>query len=320
MCCGNIPLMLVDEVEIIIQAGKGGLGRVSFYSKSGAGPNGGDGGKGGDVHVQATSDLYALSRYLSHPECKAENGQPGGNNIKTGADGKNIVLTVPIGTSLIDQEGKEVELNELNKQILLAKGGLGGKGNFFFKSSSNTTPRYAQPGLPGEKKRLTLKLKLIADFGLIGLPNAGKSSLLNELTNAQAKIGDYPFTTLEPNLGMMRGKVIADIPGLIEDASEGKGLGHKFLKHIEKVNLLLHCISSESEDPLRDYKIIQDELKKFNPKLLEKQEIILITKSDLVEKVNLEKKLKSLTKTKKKILTVSIYNWDSLQILIQILS
>lgn len=312
--------MLVDEVEIIIQGGKGGLGRVSFYSKSGAGPNGGNGGKGGDIYVQATSDLYALSRYLSHPECKAENGQPGGNNIKTGADGKNLVLTVPIGTSLIDQGGKELELNELNKQILLAKGGLGGKGNFFFKSSSNTTPRYAQPGLPGEKKRLTLKLKLIADFGLIGLPNAGKSSLLNELTNAEAKTGDYPFTTLEPNLGMLNGKVIADIPGLIEGASEGKGLGHKFLKHIEKVKLLLHCISSESKDPLRDYKVIRGELKKFNPKLLEKQEVILLTKSDLLEKVYLEKKIVSLSKTKKKIIPMSIHNWDSLQILIQILS
>lgn len=317
--------MLVDEVEIIVKAGHGGAGKVAFYPKMGAGPSGGEGGKGGDVYAEATSDLYALNKFMSHPECFAENGQPGGDNRKTGANGADLTLIVPIGTSLIDQDGKEVELNELNKKLLLAKGGIGGKGNYFFKSPSNTTPKYAQKGLAGEEKKLTLKLKLIADFGLIGLPNAGKSSLLNELTNAQAKIGDYPFTTLEPNLGMLNGKVIADIPGLIEGASEGKGLGHNFLKHIEKVKLLLHCISGESENPLKDYKVIQDELKKFNPKLLEKQEIILLTKSDLVEKRDLEKKLKSLAKTggagraKKKILTVSIHNWDSLQKLIKIL-
>ncbi|OGE37038.1 hypothetical protein A3B45_04105 [Candidatus Daviesbacteria bacterium RIFCSPLOWO2_01_FULL_39_12] len=311
--------MLVDEVEITIKGGHGGKGRVAFYSKMGAGPSGGDGGKGGDVYVQATSDLYALNKFLSQPECKAWDGQMGGNNRKTGAEGEDLTLIMPLGTTIYDQESKVIEINELNKKELLVKGGLGGRGNTFFKSSSNTTPRFAQSGLPGEERKLTLKLQLIADFGLIGLPNTGKSSILNELTNAQAKIGDYPFTTLEPNLGMLNGKVIADIPGLIEGASEGRGLGHKFLKHIEKVRLLLHCISSESDNPLKEYKIIRDELKKFNPKLWEKEEIILLTKSDLIEKINLEKKLKSLAKTKKKILPVSIHNWDSLQILIKVL-
>src|SRR3989344_1841212 len=311
--------MLVDEVEITIKGGHGGKGRVAFYSKMGAGPSGGDGGKGGDVYVQATSNLYALNKFLSQPECKAWDGQMGGNNRKTGAEGEDLTLIMPLGTTIYDQESKVIEINELNKKELLVKGGLGGRGNTFFKSSSNTTPRFAQSGLPGEERKLTLKLQLIADFGLIGLPNTGKSSILNELTNAQAKIGDYPFTTLEPNLGMLNGKVIADIPGLIEGASEGRGLGNKFLKHIEKVRLLLHCITSESENPLADYKIIQDELKKFNPKLWEKEEIILLTKSDLIEKINLEKKLKSLAKTKKKILPVSIHNWDSLQILIKVL-
>lgn len=304
--------MLVDEVEITIQAGKGGPGRVSFYAKSGGGPNGGNGGKGGDVYMKVISDLYALGKFLSHPECKAENGQPGGDNKKSGADGKDLILIVPVGTTLIDQAGHEIELNDLNKELLLAKGGLGGKGNSFFKSPANTTPKYAQPGLHGEKKKLILKLKLIADFGLIGLPNVGKSSLLNKLTNANAKIGDYPFTTLEPNLGVLKGKIIADIPGLIEGASEGKGLGYKFLKHIEKMTLLLHCISSESEDPLRDYKVIQDELKKFNPQLLEKQEIILLTKSDLTEKADLESKAKDLLKTKKKVVLVSVYDLECL--------
>ncbi|TSC86018.1 MAG: GTPase Obg [Microgenomates group bacterium Gr01-1014_7] len=309
--------MLIDDVEIIAEGGKGGPGRVAFYSKKGAGPSGGDGGGGGDVYIETTPDLYALNKFLAHQQCSAPNGEPGGLNRKSGANGKDLNLVVPVGTTLIDGEGKETELNSLNQKLLLAKGGLGGKGNAFFKSPSNTTPRYAQPGLKGEKKKLILKLKLIADFGLIGLPNAGKSSLLNELTNAQAKTGAYPFTTLEPNLGVLNGKVIADIPGLIEGASEGKGLGHKFLKHIEKVTLLLHCISSDSVKPLSDYKIIRDEIKRFSPRLLEKQEIILLTKSDLVEEKDLEKKIKALSETKSKIIPVSIHNWDSLQTLIQ---
>lgn len=313
--------MLVDEAEIVIHAGKGGKGFVSFFPKMGAGPDGGDGGKGGDVYVQVTSDLYALNRFMSRTVLKAENGQNGASNKRSGAMGENLYLVMPVGTVLIDlADGSELELNDLKQKELLAIGGLGGRGNAAFKSPTNTTPRYAEPGLPGEEKKLKLRLKLIADFGLIGLPNAGKSSLLNELTNAEAKIGDYPFTTLEPNLGMLRRKIIADIPGLIEGASEGKGLGHKFLKHIEKVNLILHCISAESPDPLGDYNIIHQELNKFNPKLLEKQEIILLTKSDLVDKSDLEKKIKILSKLRKKIVPVSIHNWDSIQLLIQTLS
>ena len=305
--------MLVDEAEIIIRGGHGGPGRISFRAKLGGGPDGGDGGRGGDVLVRATSDIYALGQFLSKKECRAEDGEKGGAGIRSGANGKDLILTMPVGTVLIDEKGSEVELTKIGQQILLAKGGLGGRGNESFKSSSNTTPRYAQKGLRGQEKKLKLKLKLIADFGLIGLPNAGKSSLLNELTSANAKIGDYPFTTLEPNLGVLNGKVLADIPGLIEGASEGKGLGHKFLKHIEKVKLLLHCISSESDDPLRDYKIIREELKKFNPELLNKKEIILLTKSDLKET-----KLKKIGK--EEVIPVSIHNWDSIQTLTKILS
>ncbi|MBI2334271.1 GTPase ObgE [Candidatus Daviesbacteria bacterium] len=320
--------MLVDEVSIIIKGGHGGPGRVSFHKKKGAGPDGGNGGKGGDVWVEATPDLYALNRFVSKRVLAAPNGEPGGNNEKSGANAKDLILVMPIGTFITDEEDKEIELDEIGEKVLLAKGGLGGKGNAFFKSPSNTTPRYAQPGLTGEEKKLNLKLKLIADFGLIGLPNAGKSSILNELTSANAKIGDYPFTTLEPNLGILPprhpersegSKILADIPGLIEGASEGKGLGHKFLKHIEKVKLLLHCISAESANPFADYKIILEELEKFNPKLLEKQEIILLTKSDLVDKKDLEKKIKDLNKTKKQIIPVSIHDWESLQSLIKIL-
>ena len=305
--------MLVDEAEIIIRGGHGGAGRVSFRGKKGGGPDGGNGGRGGDVFVRATSDIYALKQFLSKKECRAEDGERGGAEIRSGANGKDLILTMPVGTLLTDEKDTEIELTKMGQQILLAKGGLGGRGNESFKSPNNTTPKYAQKGLRGQEKRLKLKLKLIADFGLVGLPNAGKSSLLNEITNANAKIGDYPFTTLEPNLGVLNGKVLADIPGLIEGASEGRGLGHKFLKHIEKVGLLLHCISCESDSPFRDYKIIREELKKFNPELLNKKEIILLTKSDLKET-----KLKKIGKGK--VIPISIHNWDSIQALTKILS
>ncbi|MCL4365622.1 GTPase ObgE [Patescibacteria group bacterium] len=304
--------MLIDEAEITIRGGHGGAGCVSFRVKKGGGPDGGDGGRGGDVYVRATSDIYALKQFLSTKVLEAEDGEKGGAGIRSGASGKDLILTMPVGTFLTDEKGNEIELTDEGQEILLAKGGLGGRGNEFFKSPSNTTPKYAQKGLRGQEKRLKLKLKLIADFGLIGLPNAGKSSLLNEITNANAKIGDYPFTTLEPNLGVLKGRVLADIPGLIEGASEGKGLGHKFLKHIEKVKLLLHCISSESDNPLRDYKIIREELKKFNPELLKKKEIILLTKSDL-------KKTKLKKVDKKEVIPISIHDWDSLQAFIKIL-
>ena len=299
---------MVDEAEITIRGGHGGAGRVSFRGERG-GPDGGNGGDGGDILVMAVSDIYALKQFLSKKVCKAEDGKNGGTEIKSGANGKDLILTMPAGTFLTDENGIENELTKEGQEILLAKGGLGGRGNESFKSSINTTPRYAQKGLSGEEKKLKIKLKLIANFGLIGLPNAGKSSLLNELTNANVKIGAYPFTTLEPNLGVLNGKVLADIPGLIEGASEGKGLGHKFLKHIEKVELLLHCISSESDDPARDYKVIREELKKFNPNLLNKKEIIILTKSDLKEV-----KLKKIGR--KKVIPISIHNWDSIQDLI----
>src|SRR3989344_8540575 len=314
--------MLIDEAEIIIKGGHGGAGRVSFRGKRGGGPDGGDGGRGGDVFVKATSDIYALQQFVSKKVCEAGNGEMGGHEMRSGANGKDLILTMPVGTFITpvtnlfitDASGNEIELTEEGQEILLAKGGLGGRGNESFKSPSNTTPRYAQKGLKGQEKQLLLKLKLIADFGLIGLPNAGKSSLLNELTSANAKIGDYPFTTLEPNLGVLNGKVLADIPGLIEGASEGRGLGHKFLKHIEKVGLLLHCISCESDDPFRDYKIIREELKKVNPELLNKKEIILLTKSDLKET-----KVRGLPAGRQGI-PISIPKLDSIQTLTKILS
>ena len=246
--------------------------------------------------------LYQFSR---QDFFAAENGVPGWNNVKSGGKGNDLEIVLPVGTSLINRDtGKTVaELTKVDQRIKLLKGGDGGKGNYEFRSSRNTTPMKAQKGFPGESMNLTLNLKLIADFGLVGLPNAGKSSLLNELTNSNAKIGNYAFTTLSPNLGVVNGKVIADIPGLIEGASEGKGLGINFLKHIEKVKVLIHCIDATSVDYERDYEIIRKELGKYNEELLKKKEIILLCKSDLVAKL----------KKFKKAVPISIHDFASIE-------
>lgn len=308
--------MFVDEAEIIIEGGHGGAGKVSFYPPPMKGPDGGNGGKGGDVYIKVVSDLTALRPFTTKRQLIAENGQLGGSNRKFGKDGKDIEIRMPLGTVLTNkQTGEEITLDKVDERILIAKGGLGGRGNFEFKSSRVTTPEYSQPGLAGERKELSVQLKLIADFGLIGLPSSGKSSLLNELTSAKAKIAAYPFTTLEPNLGMFNRKIFADIPGLIDGASAGKGLGIKFLKHIEKVTLLLHCISTESEDVQKDYQVIRKELEKFNPHLLEKKEIILLTKSDLVNEKQLKAQISKLEKLNTQIVPVSIYDWDSIEAL-----
>src|SRR3989344_1705592 len=240
--------MLIDEVEITITGGHGGSGKVSFGPGKKSGPDGGNGGRGGDVYILATTDLYALNQFTKTKNVEGNNGQAGGGTRKSGEDGKDLEILIPLGTELQDKDsGEIINLDSLDEKILIAKGGLGGRGNYEFRSPFNTTPMYSQKGLPGQKRNLKVLLKLIADFGLIGLPNAGKSSLLNELTNASAKIGDYQFTTLEPNLGVIpsryperseESKIIADLPGLIEGAATGRGLGIKFLKHIEKVGLL----------------------------------------------------------------------------------
>ncbi len=318
--------MLIDEAEIIVRAGHGGAGRVSFVpsrSQKG-GPDGGNGGRGGDVYIKVVPDLTALMPYASKKLWEAEDGEMGGKNKKTGKDALFLEINMPVGTILIDKDGGEINLEKVGEKILVAKGGKGGKGNFELRSPRNTTPKTAQSGLPGEEKQFKVLLKLIADYGLIGLPNAGKSSLLNELTAANVKTADYPFTTLEPNLGVMsspsthfarsgRGLILADIPGLIEGAAEGKGLGIKFLKHIEKVSTLLHVISAESEDVLADYKIVRSEMAKFKPELLVKPEIILLTKTDLVSKDEVKEKIKNLKKLKRKVIPVSIHDFDSLE-------
>lgn len=313
--------MLIDEVEIIIKAGHGGAGCVAWYPSKKGGPCGGNGGRGGDVYIKATSDLTALNQFSRTKVIDGENGSPGESNRKSGSNGSDLTLIMPVGSELVEQEnGEVIELTEPGRTVLVAKGGLGGRGNFEFKSPRNTTPMYAQPGLPGEEKHYKIYLKLIADFGLIGLPSSGKSSILNELTAANVKTAEYPFTTLEPNLGMLEGKVIADIPGLIEGASSGKGLGIKFLKHIEKVKVLLHCITSDSKEPLNNYQVIWDEMKKYNPELIKKDEIILLTKTDLVNKDELKKKTTELKKLKKEILQVSIYDFESIEELKKLLT
>lgn len=308
--------MFTDEIEISLKAGNGGSGKVSFFPGKHSGPDGGNGGFGGDLYIKASSNITNLNNFLGKRLIAASNGVPGGSNNKAGANGENLEISLPIGSLLIDTETKEeVELTEENQKILLCIGGKGGKGNSEFKSSSNTAPMYAQKGLKGQQRHFRILLRMIADFGLIGLPNAGKSSLLNELTNAKAEVASYPFTTLQPNLGVLDRKVIADIPGLIEGASAGKGLGIKFLKHIEKVELLLHCISSESEDVVADYKTIIKELGEYNKELLKKEQIILLTKSDLVDKSKLKKKIKQLKKFQRQVRPISIYDWESLEAL-----
>lgn len=306
--------MLIDEVEITLSGGHGGAGRVAFNPGKKGGPSGGDGGRGGDLYIAVTSDLTALNQFSKKKYFAAPNGEKGGDNKKSGSGGENLALLLPIGTVLVDKDTQEtVELVGLEQEILVCEGGLGGKGNFALRSPRRTTPEFAQPGLPGSIKRLHVNLKLIADFGFIGLPNTGKSSLLNGLTKTNVKVADYPFTTLEPNLGVLGAKILADIPGLIEGASNGKGLGIKFLKHIERVKVLLHCISSDSGDVKRDYQTVRNEMLAHNPSPEPKKEIILLTKSDLVSGDKLKEKVKQLKKFKKQIIPVSIYDWDSLE-------
>jgi GTP-binding protein len=325
--------MFIDKAELLMKAGHGGPGKVSFYNYPQIGPDGGNGGRGGDVYIKGTTDLTALRNFNVKRTLEAGRGEPGGSNRKFGKDGGDITVLLPIGSTITvtasnkpNAETEIIELTTPNEPFLFCKGGKGGRGNFEFKSPTNTTPEYAQPGLDGEEKHITIDLKLIADFGFVGLPNAGKSSLLNTLTSAEAKVADYPFTTLEPNLGVIPSKnptvpskIIADIPGLIEGASDGKGLGIKFLKHVEKVSRILHCISCETTDLVNDYQTIQQELTKFKPELAAKPQIILLTKTDTVTPERIKELIKQAKKLQKQVLPVSIIDDDSLNALLQIM-
>ena len=311
--------MLIDDVTITIRAGKGGNGcaalkRNAMTAKGG--PDGGNGGNGGDVYIQGIDDILGLRDFQFKKEALAEDGIRGGKQNLYGRNGEDIIVFLPLGTLVTDIHTDQTwEIDNSIDKVLIAKGGKGGRGNNEFKSATNQTPRYAEPGEPGEERVLHLKLRIIADIGFVGLPNAGKSSLLNELTNANPKIGNYAFTTLEPNIGVMEKIVLADIPGLIEGASEGKGLGTKFLRHVEKTRLLLHCIDSTSEDVLQTYKIVRKEIENYEIEMADKPEVILLTKIDMVDSQTLQEKIQQLEITKREILTVSIYDEESLNTL-----
>lgn len=287
--------MFIDEAIIKVQAGKGGDGIASFrrekYIPKG-GPDGGDGGKGGSVFIRIKEDIHGLAKHAANKSYKAENGKPGMGKKKSGRKGESITIDLPPGTLIFEQSADEEKLIldtadlAQNQKFLIAQGGKGGLGNVHFKSSTNQTPKEFTPGEPGQKKQLRLEVRHIADVGLVGLPNAGKSSLVSSLSNARPKIADYPFTTLEPHLGAIDIKgnryIIADIPGLIEGASAGKGLGHKFLKHLKRTKILVHLVPSDSQDSAHDYQVIREELKQFSPEFLKKPEIIVISKIDLI--------------------------------------
>ncbi|MEM9867552.1 MAG: GTPase ObgE [Bacteroidota bacterium] len=283
----------VDYVKVHVASGNGGKGsshlhREKYVAKGG--PDGGDGGRGGHVVVKGNKNLWTLVHFKFQKHFKAGHGAHGSKNRSTGADGEDVYLEVPLGTVIRDTETNQVlfEITTDEEERIILEGGKGGRGNWHFKSPTNQTPRYAQPGISGEETQVTLELKVLADVGLVGFPNAGKSTLLSVMTSAKPKIADYEFTTLKPNLGIVQHRdftsfVMADIPGIIEGAAEGKGLGHYFLRHIERNAMLLFLIPSDSKDIFKEYKILLDELRRYNPELLDKDRLIAISKCDMLD-------------------------------------
>jgi GTP-binding protein len=294
--------MFIDFTTIFVQAGYGGKGCISFRREKfipKGGPDGGDGGKGGDIIFQADHNLHTLQDIIHQKHFRAQNGEKGGGKNSHGKNAEPVIIHVPCGTIVKNTETGELlgDLTEDGQQLIAAKGGKGGRGNDAFKSPTNRTPRKAEPGQPGEEYELSLELKVLADVGLVGFPNAGKSTLLAAISAARPKIADYPFTTLVPNLGIVklseyRSFVAADIPGLIEGAHHGKGLGIQFLKHIERTKVLLFMIESQSEDPEKDYTLLKKEIRVFNPQLLKRPRLVTLTKSDLSDRPPRKLKMK----------------------------
>jgi GTPase len=309
----NMEDNFIDQIKVFTKSGKGGAGsahlhRAKFQPKGG--PDGGDGGRGGHIILRGNRNLWTLLhlRYTKH--LFAGDGQPGASSLKTGADGKDVIVEVPLGTIAFDEEtGRhEGEITEHGQTLIWVKGGRGGQGNNHFKSATNQTPRYAQPGEPGMEGWKVLELKLLADVGLVGFPNAGKSTLLSVVSAAKPKIADYPFTTIRPNLGIVSYRdyqsfVMADIPGIIEGAHEGKGLGTRFLRHIERNSILLFMVPADSENHLKEYKILLNELKQHNPELVHKTRILALSKCDIIDE---KEKDKILSKFPKDLQTIGI--------------
>lgn len=296
----------VDYVKIHVSSGKGGSGsthlrREKYVAKGG--PDGGDGGRGGNIVFVSDKNLWTLYHFKFKKHFKAEQGHNGSKSRSSGANGKDEIIKIPVGTVVKDLESGKILFEPIsdNEEKVVVPGGKGGLGNWHFKSSTNQTPKYAQPGLEGHEKQLLLELKVLADVGLVGFPNAGKSTLLSVITDAKPKIANYEFTTLKPNLGIVRHRdfksfVVSDIPGIIEGASEGKGLGHHFLRHIERNSTLLFLISCESRNVIKEYQTLLNELKNFNRELLNKERIVVISKSDLInqkERLAIKNKLKT---------------------------
>ena len=283
----------VDYVKVHLSSGKGGKGSVHLHREkfiTKGGPDGGDGGRGGHIILRGNENLWTLVNFKFKKHFKAGHGEHGSKSRSTGADGEDVYLDVPLGTVVKNFETKEVlfEITEHDEEKIILEGGMGGRGNWHFRTATNQTPRYAQPGVDGKEEDFLLELKILADVGLVGFPNAGKSTLLSVITSAKPKIADYEFTTLKPNLGIVEYRdfksfVMADIPGIIEGAAEGKGLGHYFLRHIERNATLLFLIPADSKDISKEYEILLDELRRYNPELLDKERLICISKSDMLD-------------------------------------
>lgn len=283
----------VDYIKLYACSGNGGKGSVHLHREkyiTKGGPDGGDGGRGGHVIFRGNENLWTLHHLKFKKHFRAGHGEHGSKSRSTGADGTDVFVEVPLGTVVRDTGTNAIlfEITEHNQEVILCEGGKGGRGNWHFKSPTNQTPRYAQPGMPAEEKYVTVELKILADVGLVGFPNAGKSTLLSVITSAKPKIADYEFTTLKPNLGIVEYRdfqsfVMADIPGIIEGAAEGKGLGHYFLRHIERNSILLFLIPADADDIKNQYDILLDELRRYNPEMLDKERLVAISKSDLLD-------------------------------------
>lgn len=279
-------MAFIDEMVLVARAGNGGNGVVRFLHEKGkefGGPAGGDGGNGGNIIFRGVRDIQVLSKYRGRGAFRAVKGADGGNKEMAGKNGEDHIIDVPVGAVITRKNSKEsFEILEDGQEVIALKGGRGGMGNAHFKSSTNQYPDKAIPGQAGEEASFRVELRIIADVGLIGLPNAGKSSLLNAFTKAHAKVGAYAFTTLEPSLGVFYGYIMADIPGLIEGAAEGRGLGHNFLRHVSRTKLLVHCVACDSEDPIKDYHTVRKEITEYSEELSRKPEIVFLTKTDLL--------------------------------------